>query len=125
RHRVANRRVAQLTDKLRQAPAGPTQEARLVLPELARQVARRDRYTRAHPGRVQRVSAEVAHHVGLPAGECALAGLAGLLRDIGTLEIPTAILDRPGPLEPDEAAFVRHHPRLGASLLAPYFEGEV
>ena len=54
-----------------------------------------------------------------------MAGLAGLLRDIGTLEIPTAILDRPGPLEPDEAAFVRHHSRLGASLLAPYFEGEV
>ncbi|WP_336489245.1 HD-GYP domain-containing protein [Methylobacterium nigriterrae] len=42
---------------------------------------------------------------------------AALLHDIGKSKIPAAILNKPGPLTPDETALMRDHARLGADLL--------
>lgn len=41
-----------------------------------------------------------------------------LLRDIGQLELPSALLDRPGPLEPDERERIAAHPLRSAELLS-------
>ena len=43
---------------------------------------------------------------------------AGLLHDIGKLAVPEALLDKPGPLEPDEFDQVKRHARFGAEMLA-------
>lgn len=43
---------------------------------------------------------------------------AALLHDIGKAHIPAAILDKPGPLTPDEMRVMREHPVIGADLLA-------
>ena len=42
---------------------------------------------------------------------------AGLLHDIGKLAVPKQLLDKPGPLEPDEFDQVKRHARLGAEML--------
>jgi hypothetical protein len=93
--------------------------------ELARQLARRDVFTRAHSGRVSRLSVEVGQRIGLSAEEIEITRLAGLLHDIGKLEIPTSILHKPSALNPAEAELVRHHPEIGASLVRPYIGGDV
>lgn len=43
---------------------------------------------------------------------------AALLHDVGKALIPHAILNKPGPLTPDETAVMRTHAALGADLLA-------
>ena len=49
-----------------------------------------------------------------------------LLHDIGKIGIPDSILDKPGPLSPDELRQMRRHPLIGAELLAdvPLLDGE-
>ena len=42
---------------------------------------------------------------------------AGLLHDIGKLAIPERLLDKPGPLDPDEYDQVKRHAPLGADML--------
>jgi putative nucleotidyltransferase with HDIG domain len=42
----------------------------------------------------------------------------GLLHDIGKLAVPEYLLDKPGPLEPDEFDQVKRHARFGAEMLA-------
>jgi putative nucleotidyltransferase with HDIG domain len=42
---------------------------------------------------------------------------AGLLHDIGKARIPLAILEKPGPLNPEELAVMRQHPLLGYEAL--------
>lgn len=125
RHRVANRHVNELIQQLRDVPAQPSRESVRALLDLSRELARRDIYTRAHSGRVSRLSVEVGQKIGLSPEECEIARLAGLLHDIGKLEIPSAILNKPGPLDPDEAELVRNHPAIGAALVAPYIGADV
>jgi putative nucleotidyltransferase with HDIG domain len=125
RHRIAHRNVQAIIDRLRQTPAAPSREAQKALLDLSRELARRDIYTRAHSGRVSRLSVEVGQKIGLSPEECELARLAGLLHDIGKLEIPTSILNKPGPLDSDEADLVRTHPMVGAALVSPYIGADV
>ena len=125
RHRIAHRNVQVIIDRLRQAPAAPSRDSLKSLLDLSRELARRDIYTRAHSGRVSRLTVEVGQKIGLSPEECELARLAGLLHDIGKLEIPTSILNKPGPLDPDEAELVRTHPTVGAALVSPYIGADV
>lgn len=125
RHRIAHRNVQIIIDRLRQNPTAPSRDSLRALLDLSRELARRDIYTRAHSGRVSRLSVEVGQRIGLSPDECEMARLAGLLHDIGKLEIPASILNKPGPLDPDEAELVRHHPMIGAGLVAPYIGPDV
>jgi putative nucleotidyltransferase with HDIG domain len=43
---------------------------------------------------------------------------AGLLHDIGKLAVSEQLLDKPGPLEPEEFEQVKRHARVGADMLA-------
>jgi HD-GYP domain-containing protein (c-di-GMP phosphodiesterase class II) len=42
-----------------------------------------------------------------------------VLLDAGELALPSAILRKPGPLEPEEQALVHRHPELGYELIRP------
>lgn len=53
----------------------------------------------------------------LPEREIEFLGAAGLLHDIGKAKIPTAILDKNGPLDPEERAVIRFHPIYGDTFL--------
>jgi diguanylate cyclase (GGDEF)-like protein len=44
--------------------------------------------------------------------------MGAMLHDIGKLGIPDAILQKPGPLTPEEQQVMRRHPRIGYDLLA-------
>lgn len=49
--------------------------------------------------------------------EKSLAGMAGLLHDIGKILIPTHILNKPDKLDTEEMNVITRHPRLGHDLL--------
>ena len=73
------------------------------------------------PGHVQRVGrmAELlARLLGLPEDEVTCIGLAAPLHDFGKLGVPSALLRKPGSLEPEEFAIVKRHALIGCVVLS-------
>ena len=66
---------------------------------------------------VARLAEAVAERMDLPAQERIQLRQAAELHDVGKLAIPDAILHKPGPLEPDEWAFVRRHTLIGERII--------
>ncbi len=85
---------------------------------LAAAVDARDPYTRSHSARVAALARTVAEEMRLGSDELRRVQLGALLHDIGKIGIPDAILNKPGPLSPDEWVLMRTHPAVGASILA-------
>jgi len=86
---------------------------------LARALAARDGSTHAHARRVQRYAVVLAGEISI-AEDRTLAAIdaAALLHDIGKLGIPDRLLDKPGPLTPDEYDHVKLHAIIGADILS-------
>ena len=84
---------------------------------LLGELARHDRFTRAHSLRVARLADAVGRRMGLEASALEALTRAAALHDVGKLRVPDAILRKPGPLDAAEWALVAQHPRWGAELL--------
>jgi diguanylate cyclase (GGDEF)-like protein len=84
---------------------------------LAAAVDARDPYTRSHSARVAALARLIGEEMHLSEDEVRQVQLGALLHDLGKIGIPDAILNKPGPLLPEEWAVMRTHPALGASIL--------
>ena len=71
-----------------------------------------------HLGHVADLAAAVANAMGLTPAEVDLTRLAAQLHDVGKAAIPVSILGKPGPLDPDERAFVERHSAIGERIVA-------
>jgi len=69
---------------------------------LVADISVHDRLTRGHPERVRAYSQMIGNELGLTADEIDRLRWAALLHDIGKLEIPFEILNKPGHLTFDE-----------------------
>jgi hypothetical protein len=78
----------------------------------------RDPSTREHSRRVAALAVRVGMQLGLPPAALRRLAIAGLVHDIGKLQVPEAILNKPGRLTDEEFAVIKTHPRRGADLLA-------
>jgi putative nucleotidyltransferase with HDIG domain len=78
----------------------------------------RDPSTREHSRRVALLAVRVGEAMGLSPELLRRLAIAGLLHDIGKLQVPESILRKPGPLTDEEFAVVKTHPGRGAELLA-------
>ncbi|MBS0390536.1 MAG: HD-GYP domain-containing protein [Comamonadaceae bacterium] len=83
---------------------------------LAR-VKNADEYTYMHSVAVCALMVALARQIGLDEDGCRMAGLAGLLHDLGKAAIPLEILNKPGKLSDEEFAVVRNHPIAGHTML--------
>ncbi|MGH7742927.1 MAG: HD-GYP domain-containing protein, partial [Candidatus Eiseniibacteriota bacterium] len=72
-----------------------------------------DEYTYAHCVNVSVLSIGMGQALGLPRTALANLGVAGLLHDIGKIEVPVGVLQKPGKLSPEEWQVVRRHPLEG------------
>jgi putative nucleotidyltransferase with HDIG domain len=84
---------------------------------LAGAAETRSRETANHVKRVGLMSEMLARAYGLDGKAAESLRLAAPLHDIGKIGIPDAILNKPGPHTPEEAAIMRSHAKLGAQLL--------
>lgn len=84
---------------------------------LAKTVQFRDSYTAGHQENVAELACRIAREMDL--SEEAVEGLrlAGLLHDIGKINVPLRYLTKPGKLDPDEWAIMCEHPRTGFDIL--------
>ncbi len=86
---------------------------------LARAIDAKSSWTAGHSERVTELGLALGRELGVDQPTLAVFRRAGLLHDIGKIGIPAAILDKAGPLTPDERRVMNQHPALGARILAP------
>jgi diguanylate cyclase (GGDEF)-like protein len=70
-----------------------------------------------HINSVAELAIGVARQLALPTTEVNRIGIAAELHDVGKAAIPDAILDKPGPLDDDEWAFMRQHTLIGERIM--------
>jgi HD-GYP domain-containing protein (c-di-GMP phosphodiesterase class II) len=84
---------------------------------LAAAVEAKDENTRGHNTRVAELAVRIGRAMELPTDALRTLARAGLLHDVGKIGIPDAILNKPGPLDPDEWTVIKRHPALGQEIL--------
>ncbi len=72
-----------------------------------------------HSARTAAVARFAAERMGFSDSEQDRIGLAGLLHDLGKLAISNSILDKAGPLLPEEMEAMQRHPAITHEILAP------
>ena len=100
-----------------QKHAGRTSASRQSKEVLLRVLAERDPELRGHLGGVADLAEATALRLGLGHDEVEQVRHAAELHDVGKVAVPDAILDKPGPLDDDEWAFIRRHTLIGERII--------
>jgi HD-GYP domain-containing protein (c-di-GMP phosphodiesterase class II) len=88
-----------------------------VVRDLLERIERKDLSTAAHTWRVVLYTRALMEHFGLPHDAIELATQAAALHDVGKIEIPDRILQKPGALTDEEFEIVKIHPVTGYARL--------
>ena len=78
---------------------------------------RRDPYTAGHQKRVANLACAIAIEMGLSKKKIAGIRMAGIVHDIGKIQIPTEILIKPEHLSDIEFVMIKTHPQVGFDIL--------
>jgi response regulator RpfG family c-di-GMP phosphodiesterase len=79
----------------------------------------KDRFLSGHSARVAAFAATVAHEFGLSDDEIEQVRMAGRLHDLGKIGVRESVLNKEGPLTPEEYEHVKEHVVVGSQILAP------
>jgi putative nucleotidyltransferase with HDIG domain len=96
----------------------PERAAEMIL-SLVAAVEAHDRSTRGHAERVRVYTDLIAEQLHLHPDDRDRLRWAALLHDVGKLEVPVSVLNKPGPLDPRELEVVKRHSEDGARLTRP------
>ena len=80
-------------------------------------VEARDPYTSGHQKRVADISVKIAQELGLPEEQIRGIYMAGIIHDVGKIQVPAEILSKPGKLSKLEFDLIKTHPKVGFDLL--------
>lgn len=86
---------------------------------LAHALEAKDSYTRGHSRRVSKYAVKTALRLGYAGDMLEHIRLGGELHDIGKIGTREAVLNKPGPLTPEEFEHITEHTLLGEKILAP------
>jgi PAS domain S-box-containing protein/putative nucleotidyltransferase with HDIG domain len=84
---------------------------------LASTVEMRDPYTAGHQRRVTILACAIAEEMGLTEEQFDGLRMAGLIHDIGKVNVPVEILSRPGRISDTEFNIIKTHPHAGYKVL--------
>jgi putative nucleotidyltransferase with HDIG domain len=108
----------------RSAYLDPARKAAL-LERMSSALESRDLYTHGHSRRVTRHSYRIARQLGLPAADAARIRTAAALHDVGKVETPREVLNKPGRLSDEEFATIKRHPVDGACMVEALGDDEL
>lgn len=97
---------------------------------LAAAIDAKDHYTHGHTARVTNLSLEITKKLAqrnkrvFDDNFLESLHIASLLHDIGKIGIPESILNKNGPLDPEETKRMQEHPLIGVTILQPIRELE-
>jgi HD-GYP domain-containing protein (c-di-GMP phosphodiesterase class II) len=78
----------------------------------------KDAYTKGHSSRVADLSYQLGELAGVRGDDLEDLHMAAHLHDIGKIGIPDRILNKNGPLLPEEVSVLRQHPAIGCQILS-------
>jgi putative two-component system response regulator len=89
------------------------------LTSLALAVDAKDQFTQGHSQKVSTYAVLIAEAIGLKGAQIEEIRLGSMLHDVGKVGILESILNKNGPLNPDEWEAMKRHAEYGAKLLEP------
>lgn len=87
------------------------------LQALSLMLEKRDPYTSGHQRRVADLAEKIAIEMGLSKDQAHGIRLAGIVHDIGKIQIPSDVLTKPGKLSDIEFSLMKLHPQAGYEIL--------
>lgn len=84
---------------------------------LMTQLKNRDEYTAQHSMNVCIFSIALGRQINLPVEELNHVGLCGMMHDMGKMQVPLEVLNKPGSLTPEELAVMQSHTSRGWKIL--------
>ncbi|MFL6443157.1 MAG: diguanylate cyclase [Candidatus Sulfotelmatobacter sp.] len=102
-----------------QGPQALPQAVLDTVTSLAFAIDAKDHYTQGHSQKVSAYAALIAEAMGMNELEVEEIRLGGVLHDIGKVAIPENILNKSGPLNPDEWDTMKSHVTFGSKILEP------
>lgn len=84
---------------------------------IANLVEIRDPYTAGHQARVADLAAAIAEKMGLPDDRVHGIHLAGVIHDLGKIQVPSEILSKPGKISDIEFGLIKSHAQVGHDIL--------
>lgn len=93
-----------------------------VFKTLLSTISAKDRYTHGHSERVSNYACMIGEELKMSLSEIYTLQYAGLLHDIGKIEIPKSILNKTGKLSNEEYEIIKLHPVYSANILEPLEE---
>jgi len=124
-----HQRLRQFTDSLppSESSLGPAEGGPSSLPQsildtvtsLAYAIDAKDQYTQGHSQKVAAYAALLAESLCMSEPEVEEIRLAAVLHDVGKVGIPEHILNKSGPLNPEEWETMKTHVNFGGKLLEP------
>jgi HD-GYP domain-containing protein (c-di-GMP phosphodiesterase class II) len=124
RRALAERRLNTATRSI-EAPTAPGEDRAALLRRMSALLEARDPYTHGHSRRVARHAERIAVQMGLPREQVAKIRSAALVHDIGKINVPRPILNKPGKLTDSEFALVKRHPGDGAAMVLPLGDSDL
>ena len=88
-----------------------------IIHTVAKTVEARDPYTAGHQHRVSALSAAIAREMGLTDNQIKGIKMAGIIHDLGKINVPAEILSKPGKITTLEFELIKTHPQIGYELL--------
>jgi len=82
----------------------------------------KDPYTHGHSLRVSRYSAAIGRIIGLTPEAIQQIEIGGRVHDIGKIGVREAVLNKPGPLSPEEYQHIMTHPTVGWRIPSPLLQ---
>jgi putative nucleotidyltransferase with HDIG domain len=105
--------LAELEDHRRQLQDGFER----VVTALAAAIEAKDSSTQGHVQRVARLAVAVGRRMGLDGPRAEMLRYAAILHDVGKIGIPEDVLNKRGPLGPEERRLMEEHVRIGVEIL--------
>jgi putative two-component system response regulator len=117
--RAIREEVAQRTKELEREKTHLRDVTVNVIETLVNAMEARDVFQRGRSARVGESAASIAEYLELAPDVVEDVRIAGRVHDVGNIGIRSEVLNKAGPLNPDEIAHMREHVRIGVDILTP------
>jgi putative nucleotidyltransferase with HDIG domain len=88
-------------------------------------VDEKDRYTKEHSERVQSMSIKISKKLNLSTEDTDNLIVASILHDVGKINVPEEILNKPGGLTDEEYDIIKKHPADGAEMVKDTYYADI
>ena len=88
-----------------------------IIHAISTTIEKRDPYTAGHQRRVTKLCRAIATQLGFAWERIQGLRMAAAIHDLGKIHVPSAILNKPGPISKHELAIIQMHPRTAYDIL--------